>query len=94
MTQDRHSPQGIELHPGRVYFVLLYADRDLNVPIVQTLIYVEDRLDSSGSVRHLFNEASSDDNKLFSVTHEDVDHLVIERAELIRRLSAVLDDEK
>lgn len=76
-----------KISKGSVRFILLYEDENLTVPIIQTVIFLEERQDTSGALRYLFKEIGPrNEEHLFEVADEHFDDLVIDRVELSKRL--------
>jgi len=78
--------------PGNVYFIVLYMDEALSVPVIQTLIFMEQHKRHDGRAEYRFEEIKPhDESTHFAVQEEDVDQLVVDRFGLMKRLQA-LDD--
>ncbi len=76
-----------DLVKGKPYFILLYADEDLGIPVVQTLIFEEKRCLGGGDVLHFTEIKPRDGDSSFVVKSEHFDELVCDLAGLIDRLS-------
>ncbi|MBA3487752.1 MAG: hypothetical protein H0T88_11300 [Lysobacter sp.] len=72
-----------DLVKGNAYFILLHADEDLKVPVIQTLIFNEKH---GRDEFHFTQIKSDDDGSLFVVKGEHLEELVVDRAGLIERL--------
>lgn len=76
-----------ELLPGATYFILMHADESLAIPLVQTLVYREQRLRPDGSIEFIFREIRPCDGEtVFAVRADDIESLVLDRPELIHQL--------
>lgn len=76
-----------ELLPGATYFILMYADECLAIPLVQTLVYREQRIREDGSLEFIFREIRPHDHEtVFSVRVDDIESLVLDQPELIYQL--------
>ena len=72
---------------GKVYFIVLYADEALAIPVVQTLIFLEDRRREDGGAEYRFREIKPhEEESLFTVQEECLDELIVDRIGLIERL--------
>lgn len=70
---------------GSVYFIVLYSDGALTVPIIQTLIFIEKR--ERESIEYLFREVGARGEEIqFAVKEDHVDELVVDLKGLIERL--------
>lgn len=82
--------QPFELAQGSTYFILLFEDEALTVPLIQTLIYVGPRKSDAGIDGHLFDYLKPDDEASgFFVEAIRLEELVTDREGLIRRLQAM-----
>lgn len=83
-----------KLAPGQTYFVVVFNDGDLKVPLVQTLIYVKDGRRSDGSECHLFRELSAQgEESEFFVDKKDAKHLLLDQNGLLAKLKKCFDGE-
>lgn len=48
-----------ELAPGRTYFRLSYADRDLTMPAVEPIVYLSEVTDDDGKHGYVFQDTAS-----------------------------------
>lgn len=72
---------------GRAYFIVMFNDDDLRIPVVQTLIYMEESKRNDGTEIFLFRELRSDGTEpKFFVNTQDVDQLLLDEAGLIEKL--------
>ena len=86
------SSHGERFVPGKAYFIVVYDDENLSVPIVQTLIFVERNVRYNGIKCLRFRERHADgEEKGFFVDEEHADHLVHDLPGLIKQLNACLD---
>jgi hypothetical protein len=73
---------------GKPYFLIKFLDRDLTLPIVQTLLWVETVSNSSGDATILFDQLLDDGTSEKLALQEPVArHLVVDSEELLARLS-------
>lgn len=77
---------------GQPYFIVMFDDENLTVPIVQTLLYVESEKRDDGSEFFLFRELlpSGEESKFF-VDQEHADDLVLDQAGLLKKLKHCFD---
>jgi len=79
-----------ELVQESTYFILLFEDEALTVPLIQTLIYVGPRKSDAGIDGHLFDYLKPDDEVSgFFVEAIHLEELVTDREGLIRKLQAI-----
>lgn len=78
--------------PGHVYFIVVFSDENLMVPIVQTLVFVKRGKRDDGSRFFLFRELPphGEESKLI-VDEKQADHLVLDQAELLNKLRHSFD---
>ena len=77
---------------GQTYFIVMFQDEILTVPIVQTLSYEEEGTRTNGTKYFLFREHHlGDKSSKFFVNEEDADHLVLDRERLIQKLKNCFD---
>jgi hypothetical protein len=75
--------------PGFAYFILLYQDAALTVPVVQTLIFCEDRSRGDGHIEHVFREIKTRGEEAPFVVHENhAEDLVLDLRGLVQRLGS------
>ena len=75
------------LVPGQVYFIVVFNDEDLKVPLVQTLIFVKDGQRNDGTECHLFRQLSAqDDESDFFVDKKDARDLLLDHDALLVKL--------
>jgi hypothetical protein len=78
--------------PGQVYFTVMFHDEDLQVPVVQTLIFVEERQRDDGSAFLLFRQIPPQgEESKFIVDRKDERKLLLDRSELIDKLKDCFD---
>ena len=77
------------LKPGKVYFILLFADDGLKVPHIQTLIFQRSGVLADGTPAHFFDLVTDEDSRSFFVREQDAEDLLLEPAELLQRLKDV-----
>lgn len=76
------------LTPDRAYFIVMFNDEDLCIPVVQTLIFVGESKRSDGTEIFLFREIRSDGTEpRFFVNKQDADQLLLDEAGLVAKLS-------
>ncbi len=76
-----------DLVAGNAYFILLYADESLDVPVIQTLIFRKKHQRGNSTEFH-FSEVTSDgDNSPFVVEGRHLEELVVDLPGLIERLN-------
>ena len=81
------NPQLDRFVSERTYFIVTFADKDLMVPIVQTLVYQKKGTRANGTVYYLFKELHADRKaSQFLVDEEHADDLVLDQAGLIQKL--------
>ena len=75
---------------GEVYFIVLFDDEELTIPVIQTLIFQKAEVgENSGEQLYLFQEIKPHDKEsTFFVRKDDVDTLVLDHNELIAKLKA------
>ncbi len=77
---------------GQAYFIVLFDDENLTVPLIQTLIYDQYAKRSDGTGCFLFKELHVGGKQSdFFVGETDLDHLVLDRAALLRKLKDSFD---
>jgi hypothetical protein len=75
--------------PGQAYFLVLFEDKNLKIPVIQTLIFKERRAGKEG-FEYFFREIGREsDDALYLVHERDRDELVVDKAGLIALLSDV-----
>ena len=73
--------------PGKLYFLIKFQDKDLTVPIVRTLKFVERKQQRKGDDLLVFDELVDDgDAEKLALRESDAEHLAVDSDELIRRL--------
>lgn len=81
-----------KLVPGQTYFIVVFNDGDLKVPLVQTLIYVKDGRRGDGSECHLFRELSAHgEESEFFVDKKDAKRLLLDQSGLLAKLKSCFD---
>ena len=75
--------------PNATYFVVMFEDEELTVPIVQTLLYLEQGKLDNGTECYFFQDLGR--NEKCFVRREDADHLVLDGAGLIQKLKDAFD---
>jgi hypothetical protein len=82
----------IRLVRGQTYFIVMFDDENLTIPLVQTLIYRENGRRADGTSYFLFKELHVGGKQSdFFVNEADLDHLVLDRAGLLRKLKDSFD---
>ncbi len=72
---------------GQTYFIVMFDDKELTVPIVQTLTYLKRGERSNGTKYYLFKELGRATKKAnFLVDEKNADDLVLDQAGLIQQL--------
>jgi len=72
---------------GQIYFIVMFDDENLTVPIVQTLRFVKKGERRNGSKYYLFKQLGCDAKRRdFLVDEKDAEHLVVDHPGLIREL--------
>ncbi|WP_257384917.1 hypothetical protein [Tahibacter caeni] len=75
------------LKAGETYFVVMFDDEQLSIPIIQTLRYVGEHLRERDSQRAYFVQLGHAGNETpFFVRKEDVSDLVLDKPQLLRFL--------
>jgi hypothetical protein len=84
--------KGIRFRLGQVYFIVMYDDERLAVPVVQTLVYLGEGRSRDGRLEFRFKEIKpTKEPSLFVVDQEHADDLVVDQDGLIERLRNVPD---
>jgi hypothetical protein len=69
---------------GEIYFIVMFSDGNLSIPVVQTLEFIETRVRSDGCRYALFRQYNSvEKESLFSVDSDKVDTLVLDKDQLM-----------
>jgi len=72
---------------GLPYFILMYRDDMLTVPIIQTLLFINEMVGEDEKVEYLFQEIGARGNETpFVVKEEHIDELVVDLYSLIECL--------
>ena len=83
MTED----QTLELTPGKPYFVLVYADSRLTIPIIQTLVYERHDEGLDGRVKSVFREYTARGQEdAIVIDFEHVADLLLNEEQLAEKL--------
>ena len=86
------SEQADRFVQGRAYFIVVYNDENLSIPIVQTLIFVKRSVRDNGIKCLRFRELHAQGKETgFYVDEEHADHLVLDHIGLLKYLQASLD---
>jgi len=73
---------------GGVYFSLLFDDDELSIPIIQTLVFIEEREGENGLRRYIFKNICADgESKLLWMDDDGLSELLLDKGELLRKLS-------
>lgn len=81
-----------KLTPGQMYFIVMFEDEDLKVPLVQTLIFVENRRRDDGSEFFLFRDLSArGEESKFMVDKKDAERLLLDQDGLLTKLKKCFD---
>lgn len=76
------------LIPGSIYFIVMYEDEDLHIPVIQTLIFVETVVKDDGDVTHFFRDISAPaERQRFHVHEHQVDQLLLDWDGLLSTLN-------
>lgn len=78
------------LAKGDVRFILLFADKDLTIPVIQTLIYERSENTNGTSSRYFFRDVSSENNEPFFVNEDDFDDLILDICGLYKKIGQIL----
>lgn len=79
---------------GEVYFIVLFDDADLRIPIVQTLIYCGEKARGNGTKYFSFRELHRDGAETqFGVDPGDASHLLLDRSGLLDKLNRCFNGE-
>lgn len=78
------------LTKGDVRFVLLFEDKGLTVPIIQTLIYLRSECTGEVSGRHFFIDVSSEKHEEFFIDDDDFDDLILDINRLYEKIGQLL----
>lgn len=76
-----------DLVKGSAYFILLYADECLSVPVIQTLIFREKCQRGNKAEFHFMEVKSDNEGSLFVVEGEHLEELVVDLSGLVERLT-------
>jgi len=81
-----------KLEKNNVYFIILFSDKDMDIPVIQTLVYQEKKVAEDGSsFLYLFNEIKPhDDESMFFVQEDDIEKLVVDKKGLVEKLSQIV----
>jgi hypothetical protein len=80
------------LLPGQTYFIVMFHDEDLKVPLVQTLIFIKDGRRPDGSEFFLFRELTPHGGQSkFVVDKKDAKRVLLDQAGLLRKLKSCFD---
>lgn len=75
---------------GEPYFIVMYEDEALSIPVVQTLLF-EKSLSGEHGVDHLFREIGANgDTRAFKVANDQVEELLLDLEGLIEKLRSGL----
>lgn len=74
---------------GDVRFILLFEDRELAIPIIQTMVYERSEKHNGISKRHFFRDVSSQKKELFFVDEEEFDDLILDIRGLYRKIGQI-----
>lgn len=86
------SDQLAEMIEGRTYFIVMFDDEDLRIPVVQTLIFLHEGKRADGSEYYLFREVGKDDEEArFFVNREDAASLLLNETMLLTKLRKCFD---
>ena len=78
--------------PGQAYFIVVYNDESLSIPIIQTLIFVKRSVRDNGIKCLRFRELHAQGEETgFFVDEEHADHLVLDHVGLLKQLQASFD---
>jgi len=81
-----------KLVAGQTYFIVVFNDEDLKVPVVQTLVYVEDGRRGDGSEFHLFRELSAQGKESkYVVDKKDAKRMLLDQKGLLAKLKSCFD---
>lgn len=85
MSFRKMSLDGLKL--GEIYFIVVFDDEDLSIPIIQTLRYIGELSDDSESINVYFSLfGHSDEESTIFVRKDNVPDLVLDRTQLLRFL--------
>lgn len=70
------------------YFLVKFEDRDLTVPVIETLMFEEESNAADGSSRLLFRSLSNPDDLRISLAPTDAEHLISTAPELLEKLTS------
>lgn len=74
--------------PGQLYFVVMFDDEAMSIPVIQTLIFKRAAVREGGKNCYLFTEIPvKGPHSTIFVDEEDVDHLVLDKHALVEMLS-------
>lgn len=74
--------------PNQAYFIVVFEDEDLTIPLVQTLLFKEVGMRADGTEYYMFHELHSDGEPTALVLDaEHAKHLVLDRDELLEKLA-------
>lgn len=80
------------LVPGNSYFIVMFHDEDLRIPVVQTLIFVKMEKRANGSEFLLFRQIPPQgDESKFVVEKEHAERLLLDQRGLIEKLQKSFD---
>jgi hypothetical protein len=69
------------------YFLVKFEDRDLKVPLIETLVFEKEAAAADGSPRLLFRSLSNQDEPKIALLPEHAEHLVSTPSELLEKLA-------
>ncbi len=77
--------------PGQTYFIVMFQDEAMTVPVVQTLTY-ERASPQDGDVKNfLFREVPIDgEGSIVAINKEHAEHLILDKEELLTKLTSCL----
>ena len=75
--------------PGELYFVVMFQDELMTVPVVQTLIYERYSQQDGGTRCFLFREIPLHGaESMIFIREDDADHLVLDKPGLLAKLTS------
>jgi hypothetical protein len=69
------------------YFLVKFEDRDLKVPVIETLMFEKEAAAADGTPRLLFRSLSNPDDLKVALAADEAEHLVSTASELLEKLA-------
>lgn len=69
------------------YFLVKFEDRDLKVPVIETLMFEKEAAAADGTPRLLFRSLSNPEDLKVALAADEAEHLVSTSSELLEKLA-------